>query len=141
MPVHYKYILKPETKRKLLAVSFYSGLLAVSFYLLVRGVLHKLKNFAILCFKHALFDITISPLCVNGVSKETFTPYIHIILFHVFNGGQHKKPFFALLLECLEQYRLRYLNVYNTITTICMLLINTKRYNLLMTENHEKIIT
>ena len=53
------YVLKPETKRNLLAVSFYcgllaasfrSGLLAVSFYLLVRAVVY-IKYFAISPFR------------------------------------------------------------------------------------------
>ena len=39
------YVLKPETKRNLLAVSFYSGLLVVSFYLLVRVVLYIFASF------------------------------------------------------------------------------------------------
>ena len=39
--VIYRYVPKPETKRDLLAVLFYSGLLAVSFYLLVRAVPYK----------------------------------------------------------------------------------------------------
>ena len=47
-------------KQNLLAVSFHSGLLVVSFYLFIRAVIFQ--HFIISCFKHALTEVGISLL-------------------------------------------------------------------------------
>ena len=61
---------KPETKRNLLVVSFHSGLLAVSFYLLVRAVPYA-NWFVLFLFGFYYISKTLAviipPLCVLNV--------------------------------------------------------------------------